>query len=332
MTLPSSNITISLVKNTISSPSSKLTELISLAKTGGTNGLAFNSSGYLYSGAEPYWNMWANKIPARWVLGETDLILQKRIFTTGIFEHRLGDFRQYNHTAQKPSVYLPTIMYVVNGVINSGVALNLYEWNLPEIITHIKVVVTIDGNDRTVIAAVNDINYLAETINAYELQFTGVPSYLQTGTGKVYASDYSGYEYADITNLLTGNSTITFTLNHSSNYATLSKMIATEFNPNITLNASIFNIPGVQHITIPSGTTILPGYDIKIEATSTVYSSFTFDLYLTQTGQSDLYIGSYYGNADNLGYNNYVFLTSINLNAAVSSGDNLGFYMANITY
>lgn len=127
-----------------------------------------------------------------------------------------------------------------------------------------------------------------------------------------------------------GATSISFTVSHSSTVGTLSRLVAYSFDENLTLNAAIY--PGTGNISIAAGTTELSGIAIRVTATSTTVSNFSFDLYLQQTGETDLFIGSYNGMATSKGFANDYFLDTITLEDTVAGGDNLGFIMSNLSY
>lgn len=334
MALANSDISISLVKSTISGPSYNLTDLIGNAKTGGTGGEAFDSSGYLISGAEPYWNKWAYYIPGEWDYenGPMELRLHRNSDSPSGFDHILGGFRGYNHSAQAPQVAVPSSVVVVSGAANVGVLMNMHEWHLPLDVTHIRVKITIGSATQYILAALADINWEADLIEGYTSSFTGIGTGTTSGTVRLYASNSGGSELADITALVSGSSSITFSMSHSSSTGTLARMVGYSSDPNLTLSPSIISPVGSGSISIAAGTSALSGIVIRVTAASSSVSNFSFDLYLTMTGESNLFVGSFSGMATNTGYANDYYLDEITLSSAVSGGDNLGFIMTNLSY
>lgn len=98
------------------------------------------------------------------------------------------------------------------------------------------------------------------------------------------------------------------------------------------LTASIINPTGSGNISLAAGVATLSGIVIRVAASSETVSNFSFDLYLSQTGESDLLIGSYNGMATSEGYPNDYYLDEVTLSDAVSGGDTLGFVMTNLSY
>lgn len=332
MALPNTDISISAVKNAVGAPTYLLTEIIGDAKTGGTGGEAFDSSGYLISGAEPYWNKWSWGIPAEWDYdtGSMELRLPRNTDAPNGFDYRLGGFRQYDHTAAAPQVAVPSTVTFVSGAGSVGVLMNIHQWHLPADVTHILAKIVIGSTTQTILIDRADVDYTAELIEGYTSAFTGIGSSTTSGTVTIYASNSSAQELANITPWMYGATSISFTVSHSSTVGTLSRLVAYSFDENLTLNAAIY--PGTGNISIAAGTTELSGIAIRVTATSTTVSNFSFDLYLQQTGETDLFIGSYNGMATSKGFANDYFLDTITLEDTVAGGDNLGFIMSNLSY
>lgn len=136
MALSNTHVSIPLVASTIAVDSGHLGVLIASAAIGGTNSyiekyaayltLAFyleenkgahagRNDGYLIPGAEPFWNMWSNKIPARWFCDagngfSLNLRLPRNSENQkGGYELFLTDFRSYEHSKnvhEKPLLML----------------------------------------------------------------------------------------------------------------------------------------------------------------------------------------------------------------------------------
>lgn len=136
MALGNLNIGIPLVASTIGVDTDHLGVLVASAASGGTNSyiakyaayltLAFyldenkaahagRNDGYLIPGAQPFWNMWSNKIPARWFCDAgNNFSLNLRLprnaeNTNGGYDFILHDFRGYEHNKnvhEKPLLML----------------------------------------------------------------------------------------------------------------------------------------------------------------------------------------------------------------------------------
>lgn len=340
MTLGTTDISIGLVQDEINHAPNSLSHLVSDASTGGTSGIAFDSaSGNLIDDARPYWNIWSWGIPAEWDYSGGPMILRlpRNTDSPKGYDYRLGGFRQYNHAAAAPQIAVSNVT-AVSGAGDVGVLMNVHEWHLPFDVTHIRVKITIGAATQYILIPVEDIDYTAGLIAGYTSSFTGIGTGTTTGTVTVYASNSSGTELADITEWLTlpngsmGNSTINFTIAHASSTGTLSRLVAYSEDPALVLTASISNPTGSGNISLAAGVATLSGIVIRVAASSETVSNFSFDLYLSQTGESDLLIGSYNGMATSEGYPNDYYLDEVTLSDAVAGGDTLGFVMTNLSY
>ena len=336
MALPNTDISISAVKNAVGAPTYLLTEIIGDAKTGGTGGEAFDADGYLIAGAAPYWNVFSYNIPGEWDYSNGPLEL--RLYRDpplptgfGNLLHRLGDFRGYNHDAQAPQVAVGQLV-AVSGAGDVGVLMNMHEWHLPIDVTHIRVKITIGGATQYILIPLEDVNYEAELIQGYTSSFSGIGTGTTSGSVWLYASNSGGSELADITALVSGSSSISFAISHSSSTGTLARVVGYASDPNLTLSPSIISPVGSGSIKVPAGDSTLSGITIRVTAVSSTVSNFSFDLYLQQTGETDLFIGSYNGMATSEGFANDYFLDTITLEDTVAGGDNLGFIMSNLSY
>jgi hypothetical protein len=136
MALPATDITTSLVSNTIGLASNKVGELCAKSKTGGTSGFAFNIAenggqtwdGTLISGAEPYWNKYSNDSPGEWCLpaNQTEPVyfrLKRDINIPSRYSFQLGGFRAYNHEAAAPLTMSGSLTYPwTGGILNTTLA------------------------------------------------------------------------------------------------------------------------------------------------------------------------------------------------------------------
>lgn len=116
MALGQNNISIAAVKAAgVGVGSNSLGDLVAKASIGGVAGYAFyiyetrasngnRYDGYLIPNAKPYWNMWSNKIPARWFCDAgNNFTLNLRLprnaaNPNGGYDFRLHDFRGYEHS------------------------------------------------------------------------------------------------------------------------------------------------------------------------------------------------------------------------------------------
>lgn len=332
MALGTTDIAITDVIRELNYEMYSLSHLVTDAATGGVGGNAFDSSGYLISGAEPYWNKWSWGIPAEWdyTNGPMELRLPRNADATLGYDYRLGGFRQYDHTAAAPQVAVSSTVTFTSGGGSIGVLMNIHQWHLPADVTHILAKIVIGSTTQTILIDRSDVDYTAELIEGYTSAFTGIGSSTTSGTVTIYASNASAQELANITPWMYGATSISFTVSHSSTVGTLSRLVAYSMDENLTLNAAIY--PGTGNISIAAGTTSLSGYTIRVTATSTTVSNFSFDLYLSMTGETDLYIGAFNGMATSEGYVNDYYLDEITLSSAVAGGDTLGFTIQNLSY
>lgn len=328
MALPASNISLTAVKNAISISSFDLTDIVSDAATGGDSGNAFNAAGYLYDGAMPYWNIYAYHIPADWVIDEDVLKLKQKGYP-GAWEHRLGDFREYNHDASTPHA---TVLNTDadDGTMNIDVFANLYEWHLPDEVTHILIKSTVDTDIQTALVAIEDINYEADEVGTTSFTVTGIDLAVTTGMIQIYASNGLSEELSDITLFMTGSSPKVFDFDHVGGTGTLYRTVSKMPPAGLTLNARITTPSGTGNIDIDAETTSITGITITVTATSESYSGYSFDLYLAQTGESDLFISSELGIASADGHDDVYNIDPITLSDAVTNGDELTFKMLNI--
>lgn len=328
MTLPASNISLTAVRNEIFISSDNLTEIVGDAATGGDSGNAFNAAGYLYDGARPYWNIYAYHIPAEWVIDEDVLKLKKKGYP-GAWEHKLGDFREYKHDTSTPHTT------VLNSdaddyTLTLDIFTNLYEWHLPDEVTHILIKSTVDTDVQTALIPIEDINWEAEEVGTTSFTVTGIDLAVTTGMVQIYASDGLASELADITEFMTGSSPKVYNFDHVGGTGTLYRTVSKMPPVGLTLNARITTPSGSGNIDIDAETTSITGITITVTATSESYSGYSFDLYLAQTGESNLFISSELGIASAGGHDDVYNLDPITLSDAVTNGDELTFKMLNI--
>ena len=137
-TLPTTNISITSVRNITGCPSTDLGTLCAKAVEGGKSGWAFNIAeaggtiydGYLLSNAAPYWNMWSDNSAGEW-----DVPLNNGVINTGSniafrlkrdannrYMFSLGSFRGYDSLAESPLVPSVAMEYYRSG---SSITVNL---------------------------------------------------------------------------------------------------------------------------------------------------------------------------------------------------------------
>lgn len=165
MKLPGSDISIMDVRNCIGCPSTDLGTLCAKAETGGEGGYAFKikENGYGTSigslitdsdglpSALPYWNIWSNSSPGRWVLpleNNTDpLMFELKRDSSNRYRFALGDFRNYDHEATPPMAPNAVVNLRQNQSTTSGYDVVMkcdtgsYDWTKVTGATHYKVVV-----------------------------------------------------------------------------------------------------------------------------------------------------------------------------------------------
>ena len=260
MALPTTDITISLVKNTVGAPTYALTDIIGNAKSGGSAGEAFDSAGELISGAETYWNKFAAHIPGDWTLDGTDLKLRLPVLDVVTFQHILGRFRQYNHNAPEARAIIPSEQSCFAGTINVAINADLGEWALPSSITHLLIKVTIGATTKTLLLARADVwhDESGDPVEGNLIQFTGVSTGTTSGTVKVYGSNASSDELTDLTPWMTGETTFSFNIIHSSAYGTLSRTVGESLMMWRCRGQSQTHL-GSGDIQIAAGTTKLDG-------------------------------------------------------------------------
>ena len=333
MALPKTDISISLVKKTVGAPTYALTDIIGNAKSGGSAGEAFDSAGELISGAETYWNKFAAHIPGDWTLDGTDLKLGLPVLDVVTFQHMLGRFRQYNHNAPEPRAIIPSEQSCFAGTINVAINADLGEWALPSAITHLLIKVTIGVTTKTLLLARADVwhDESGDPVEGNLIQFTGVSTGTTSGTIKVYGSNSSSDELTDLTPWMTGETTFSFDIIHSSEYGTLSRTVGGILD-DVEVSGSVTDPSGAGDIQIAAGTTKLDGIIISATATSASYTNFSVDLYVTQSGESNKLVGTYAGTCSPSGVVNAFIIRTLTLNSAVAGGDVLTFLMSNLTY
>ena len=163
------------------------------------------------------------------------------------------------------------------------------------------------------------------------IQFTGVSTGTTSGTIKVYGSNSSSDELTDLTPWMTGETTFTFDIIHSSTYGTLSRTVGGILD-DVEVSGSVTDPSGAGDIQIAAGTTKLDGIIISATATSASYTNFSVDLYVTQSGESNKLVNTYAGTCSPSGVVNAFIIRTLTLNSAVAGGDVLTFLMSNLTY
>lgn len=348
MALGNNNISVALVKSTIGVSSvSSVGGLIAKASIGGNGSgiLGYNSAfkiyetrslnsnvydGTLISGAEPHWNRWSRYIPAEWWVnnsGVLELRLKRNANNgNGGYDFRLHDFRLYDHSASKPHISVPSTVNATAQSFTLDFLINMYQMALPTEITHIKVVGQVGIQTNSVLIPVADINYTASLISAYSMSFSGVTE--SSGTVTVYGSNDIGQEVATMGAVF---SVQNFSINYLSNFAYLSRQVAVPETLDYSILGSIIVPSGSGSIPIPAGSTQLSGITIRFTGISSIYSVVYFDLVLQQTGESNLYVGSYYALLSSSGEITDIYPDTITYEDTITAGDSLGFLITNIT-
>lgn len=117
MALGTTNISTTLVSQTIGLNSGDVGTLCTYPSVGGTGNSAFRivengftiTDGKLISGALPKWNIYSNSSPGEWKLpvvpdGTIYFTLKRSPYDSSRYSFPLGGFRSYNHSAVIPSV------------------------------------------------------------------------------------------------------------------------------------------------------------------------------------------------------------------------------------
>lgn len=341
MALGQTNISVAVVQSAIGVTStSSVGGLIAKAASGGVGGYAFYinetygttgyRNGYLISGAAPHWNMWSNSIPAEWDYsnGTMELRLKRNALNpNGGYDFRLHDFRGYDHNAVQPQLSVATTFNFTGGVGDISWLAHFHQIKMPADITHILVKVTIGAQVKTYNMPLADIIDSTPSIQGYTLNFTGVSE--TSGTLQLFASNAQATEVATLGNIV---STRSFTVNHVSQYAYLSRQVAAPQDDYVTLFGNITVPSGSGSIQLAAGTTTLSGITIRFTASSQYYDTIYFDLYLAMQGETDTYVGSYYVSADAMPINTDLTDIYVELPQALIGGDQLAFKVMNMTY
>lgn len=343
MALGNTNISIATVQGAIGVYStSSLGALIAKAKTGGTGGYAFyiyetrasngnRYDGYLISGAEPHWNMWSNKIPAEWdyTSGNMELRLKRNpLNQNGGYDFRLHDFRGYDHAAVRPTLSPAASYTFTGGVGEISWLMHFHQIALPTPdITHILAKVTIGAQVKYKLVALSDISDSTPEVAAQTLSFTGVSE--TSGSIQLYASNSISQQIATLTNIV---DTKSFTIVHAAQFAYLSRGVAMpDGYPDYNASATIIVPTGTGNIEIAAGTTSLSGITIRVIGSSSSYSTLAFDLYLSMTGESDVYVGTYYVPVSSTPIATDLQSIGVTLNSATAAGDALAFKALNVS-
>lgn len=341
MALGNTNISVGLVQSTIGvSSTSSVGGLIAKAASGDIGGYAFyinetygttgKRDGTLIQGAKPHWNMWSKHIPAEWWVnnsGVLELRLKRNANNSnGGYDFRLHDFRLYDHSAIAPQLSVPSTVNAIAQNVQVDFLVNMHQMALPSEITHIKVVGQIGIQTSSVLIPLSDINDDTELISAYYMTFSSVTE--SSGTVTVYGSNSIGQEIASMGNVF---SVRNFNINYLSQYATLSRIVGVPETVNYSILGSIIVPSGSGNIQLPAGGTQLTGITIRFTGISSVYSVVYFDLYLQQTSESNVYVGSYYSLLSSSGDITDVIPDTITYADTLATGDNLGFIITNLS-
>lgn len=204
MALPTTNIrlvyhvacTLGIVTN--GKLDTRLSQLVAAAKTGGTNGYAFNiveaggaeTDGILIDGAEPYWNIFSANSPGRWFIQGANSELNIRLRREDSkYRFALGDFAGYNHDAVRPYLFPEgDRIYITRSQYATIQGITIF-WNFGEIdwesiigvYTHIHVYVGKELNAASPIVdeyiSIEDYNLLGHyTIEVLSTAFDGLAS------------------------------------------------------------------------------------------------------------------------------------------------------------
>lgn len=131
-----------MVGNELGVSSRDVGTLCSRAKIGGEQNSAFsNVDGVLLYGAQPFWNIYSNGIPAEWYADQDDRLaglfpkVKLRLGDpTGlaVYSYRLGGFRNYEHDAIPPAIENKTYYIPGSGGIDTTVrcTVGTYNWRM----------------------------------------------------------------------------------------------------------------------------------------------------------------------------------------------------------
>lgn len=338
--LGNTNISIGTVQSALGVYStSSLGALIAKASIGGVGGYAFfiyetrdlnanQQDGYLIAGARPFWNIFSNKIPAEWdySTGAMELRLKRNALNNnGGYDFRLHDFRGYDHSAIAPEFSTGGTYPVASGAVTISWLVLLHQLQLPAAITHILMEVTIGGVVNQVLMPVADLDEDAP-VTMYDTDFTGVTA--TSGSMQLYASNAASTKLATLTNIFPAA-----TFNISPLYAYLIRMVGSVLASGISVTGVVTIPTGTGNIQYDDGTTSLTNIRIRITAESSIYTTCSFNLYFSQTGESDLLVGNYteIAVADPAATTDLLNV-HVTPTTPIAGGDALSFYLSDLTY
>lgn len=185
--LPNSGITTTVVGNEIGLSTHALSKLILPAKTGGSNNGSYNQAfwtkdhykegtsaiGLMIKGADPFFNIFAQKSPVIWENAGGDLRPRLRNSgnsTTQNYSFSLGDFRNYDHKETRAELDMPATLASSGTTIRRDITYSFPSWlsgNLPHV----------EGRACWV------LSYVEPDVPEYHFDFAGVIPDIAIGAG-----------------------------------------------------------------------------------------------------------------------------------------------------
>ena len=180
MSLSTTNITTTLVSQTLGFASNDVGTLVASTSSGGIGGYAFyiaennngtTTDGTLLPSSLPKWNIYSNNSPGEWKLSafvqnKIEFKLKRSIYDSNRYDFSLGSFRGYNHSAITPILNAQSADIGQNtgsGTYNKGFSINCnlgeYDWTkVSSSASKVKVVITRDiGGDVAATTVLNNI-------------------------------------------------------------------------------------------------------------------------------------------------------------------------------
>lgn len=208
MILPTTNISIMMVRNATECPSTDLGTLVAKAKIGGKSGYAFNiteNGGGTWDGslilddkgfpsAYPYWNIFSANSPGYWELPDSPdkpCYLRLKHNKDNRYYYSLGSFAGYNSGATPPIAEDTDVSFrqgesVLNKEARIKVHMGTHDWtNSISGVNAARVVVYTDNNLDTVFASskaiINGLCVLRLTVNTTGVNSKTYPMVVQLG-------------------------------------------------------------------------------------------------------------------------------------------------------
>lgn len=277
-------------------------------------------------------------MPAEWAIvsGALTLRLKRNALNQkGGYDFRLHDFRLYNQSAHRPTLFSENSYINLNGNMTVSWDMFMYEMAFPEAITHILAKVVLGGSiTQTRLIPLDEITHYTgmppEIPVSYSVTFTSVVS--SSGTIQMFGSNQYGQELCALNNIydIEGFSIQTIPI-----VASLQRIVTTPRDQNVALNASI-TIPSGSSTTIDVavGISSIGGYTITIEGVSPNKPDCAFDIYLVHSGQADIKVTGtpHLMLLSASGRTSTYYVSSVALNAPTAAGDTLSFDIRNLSY